>query len=137
MSGHWLKMIGTSEGPLPKYESRFVGLAKKPRHMEPGDPMVLYAVGGEKKVFALAQVASEVYEVGNGRWPYRVDIEYEDNLPASSGVSIDEVSTSARDLRLSVRQNSYIELSPEEYERAATKLRGAFAEKNRSEGEKG
>ena len=87
--------------------------------------MVLYAVGGSKRVFALAQVTSEVYNSGNERWPYRMDVSYSVNLPVRLGVHIDEVSTAERDLLRSLRQASYLELSPEEYERAETKLQNA------------
>jgi hypothetical protein len=58
-----------------------------------------------------------------------VDIRYLVNVPASAGVHIDEVSTSERDLLRSLMRASYIELSPEEYERAAAKLRAAAGEK--------
>jgi hypothetical protein len=87
--------------------------------------MVLYAVGGSKRVFAAAQVTSEVYDSGQKRWPYRVDIRYMVNVPVSSGVHIEKVSSPERDLLRSVRRASYFELRPEEYERAATKLRAA------------
>jgi len=81
---------------------------------------------GSKRVFALAQVTSEVYENKEfARWPYRVDASYLVNLPASAGVHIDEVSTSERDLLRSLMRASYIELRPDEYERAETKLRAA------------
>jgi hypothetical protein len=90
--------------------------------------MILYAVGGRKRVFAIAEVTSEVYNAGgnpdeNGRWPYRVDIKYLVNMPASEGVHINEVSTPERDLLRSVGQQSYISLSSEEYEQATAKLK--------------
>jgi hypothetical protein len=87
--------------------------------------MVLYAVGGSKHVFALVQVTSEVYECAGESWPYRVDIEYKINLPVASGVHLDEISTSERELLYSIRQASYVELLPEEYKRAVSKLREA------------
>jgi hypothetical protein len=86
--------------------------------------MVLYAVRS-RRIFALAEVTSEVYDTGDAEWPFRVDIEYSVNLPVSSGVPFAEVSTPERDLLLSVRQASYVELTPEEYERAAARLREA------------
>jgi hypothetical protein len=52
-----------------------------------------------------------------------VDVRYSVNVPASEGVHINEVSTPERDLLRSVGRQSYIRLSPEEYERAAAKLR--------------
>jgi len=128
MSAFWLKMIGTSESPCPEsYTRDYADFARKPRHIHPGDHMVLYAVGGSKRVFALAQVTSEIYGSGRERWPYRVDISYKVNLPVSCGVHIDEVSTPERDLRRSIRRASYIELRPEEYEQVATKLQEALS----------
>jgi hypothetical protein len=91
--------------------------------------MILYAVGGAKSVFAIAQVTSEPYASGEKRWPFRVNVTYPVNLPVSSGVHIDQVSTPKRNLRRSVRRASYIELHPEEYERAATRLQQAAREK--------
>jgi hypothetical protein len=123
MSAQWLKMIGTTENPCPESWNRgHTDFVRKPRRVRPGDHMVLYAVGGAKRVFAVAQVTSEPYPSGEKRWPFRVNISYEVNLPVSSGVHIDQVSTSKRDLRRSVRRASYIKLYPEEFERAAAKL---------------
>jgi mRNA-degrading endonuclease RelE of RelBE toxin-antitoxin system len=124
MSTFWLKMIAMVERPLSgSYAREYVDFARRPRRIHPGDHMILYAVGGSKRVFALAEVTSEVYDGGNEkRYPYRADVRYDINLPVSGGVHIDEVSTAGRDLARSIRRASYIELSPEEYERAATNL---------------
>ena len=59
------------------------------------------------------------------RWPYRMDISYLMNLSPSAGVHIDEVITPERDLLSSLRRQSYLRLSPEEYERALSKLQEA------------
>jgi len=124
----WLKMIGTTGKPCPEpYTKNYVGFPRRPRHIHSGDHMILYAVGGRKRVFAIAEVTSEVYKAGgnageNARWPYRVDINYLVNMPASDGVHIKEVSTPERELLRSVRRQSYLRLRPEEYKRATTKL---------------
>lgn len=77
-------------------------------------------------MFAIAEVTSGVYAAEDvERWPYRVDISYLVNLPPSAGVHIDEVSTPVRDLLRSLRRQSYLRLSSEEYERAVSKLREA------------
>src|SRR5207237_1231555 len=127
---YWLKMIGMTESPLTgTYEREWVDFAKnkRPRHIHPGDQLVLYACGGSKRVFALAKVTSEVHPANYmDRFPYRVDIEYELNLPVSHGVHINEISTIERDLARSLLRASYLELRPEEYEQAATKLRHAL-----------
>jgi hypothetical protein len=126
MNTSWLKLIGTSEEPCPpSYARPYADSRRRPRRIHSGDRMVLYAVGGSKRVFALAEVTSEVYDSGNENWPYRVDINYLVNLPISSGVHIDEISTAERDLVRSLRQAAYIELTPEEYKRAEAKLRQA------------
>lgn len=128
MSTYWLKMIGSTENPCPEpYERSYADFSRRPSRIRAGDHMILYAVGGRKRVFAITEVTSDVYQASgnpdeNGRWPYRVDINYVVNMPAYNGVHIDEVSTGVRDLRRSVGRQSYIELSPEEYERAAAKL---------------
>jgi hypothetical protein len=93
--------------------------------MSLGDHLVLYAAGGSKRMFGLAEITSGISDSGRERWPYRMGISYSVNLPVSSGVELAEVSTPQRDLLLSVRQASYIELSSVEYERAASKLRAA------------
>jgi len=129
MSTLWLKMIGTSDKPCPdSYDRDHVdfGPTKRPARMRPGDLLVLYAVGGAQRVFALATVTSEPYTTGHDRWAHRVNIAYEVNLPVSSGVHITEVSTPRRDLRQSVQRQSHLELDAEEYERAASRLRQRF-----------
>src|SRR5262249_31080744 len=125
MSRSWLKLIGTKEQPCPESYTRSHAASRRPmRCIRPGDLMVLYAVGS-RRVFALAEVTSEVYSSGDANWPYRVDIRSSVNLPVASGVPLDEVSTPERNLLLSVRQAAYVELSPQEYERAATRLQEA------------
>lgn len=125
---YWLKMIGTSERPWNEpYLSTHVDFTCEPRLMRRGDIMVLYAVGGSMRVFALVEITSEFYDSGAARWPRRVSIDFEVNVPVPCGVHIDEVSTPERDLRLALRQQSYIELTPAEYENAATRLREVAA----------
>jgi hypothetical protein len=131
MSAFWLKMIGSTENPCPEpYTRSYADFSRMPRRIRSGDHLILYAVGGRQRVFAIAEVTSEVYRASgntdeNERWPYRVDITYLVNMPASEGIHINEMSTPARDLLRSVGRQSYISLSPEEYERAATKLQEA------------
>ena len=127
MSRSWLKLIGTTERPCPEsYIRTHADSRRRMRRIRPGDWMVLYAVGAGKRVFALAEVTTAAYESGLPNWPYRVDLRYEVNLAVSDGVSLDEISTATRDLvRPIQRGSSYIELTPEEFERAATLLRQA------------
>ena len=125
---YWLKMIGTSERPWTEpYTSPHVDFTREPRLMRRGDIMVLYAVGGPMCVFALVEITSNFYASGETRWPRRLKIEYDVNVPVARGVHIDEVSTPERNLRLALRRSSYIELRAEEYENAATRLREVAA----------
>ena len=128
MTRFWLKLIYSSKHPCPEtYERSYVHFRKgKPRRIHRGDRMVVYACGGSKHVFALADVTGEVYVNGQEDWPYQVDISYLVKLPVSSGVSINDISTSERNLVRPIQWGaSYIELRPEEYERAAALLRVA------------
>jgi hypothetical protein len=124
MSAAWLQMIGTSKEPCPEsYTESHADFSRRPRRICVGDHMDLYAVGGSKRVFALAEVTSQVCDSGYERWPYRLNISYLLNLPISSGVPIEEVNTLERDLLRAIRRGaSFFELSSEEYERAAAKL---------------
>jgi hypothetical protein len=93
-----------------------------------GDQMVLYAVGGSKRIFALAEVTRAVYPSGLQDWPYRVDLNYEVNLPISAGVPLADINTGKRDLLRPIQRGaSYVELRQEEFERAADKLQTARA----------
>src|SRR5262249_54795353 len=128
-SALWLKMIGTSEKPCPdSYDRDHVdfGRRKRPARMRPGDLLILYAVGGTQRVFALATVTSEPYATGNARWAHRVDISYKVNVPVPSGVHISKVNTPRRDLRQSLQRHSHIELDTKEYDKAASRLRQRF-----------
>jgi hypothetical protein len=127
MPNVWLKLIGTTEERCPEpYKLDSADFTRMPRQMRCGDYMVLYAVGGRKRVFALAEVASEVRASGVKRWPYRVTIRYLVNLPPSLGVHIDEITTGKRDILRVIRRGvSYFKLHPEEYALAASKLREA------------
>jgi hypothetical protein len=91
---------------------------RRPRQIHIGDHLVLYAAGGRKRVFAIAKVTSEVKASDDNEWPHRVDIEYLVRVSPPDGVHIDEVSPPQRDLLRTLRRQSYLRLSPEEYERA-------------------
>jgi hypothetical protein len=125
MSKAWLKPIGTDEDHCPdSYNVTNVDFsaARRPVGIRPGHRVVLYAVG-KSRVFAIAEVTSEIYASGRERFPYRRDIRYLLNLPVLSGVLIDQVNTPERDLRGLIRfGNSYFKLKPAEYKRAVALL---------------
>lgn len=132
----WLKLIGCSERPITghpfygSYTEDCVGFRKgrKPK-VRMGDQLFLYASGGSKRIFALAEAVSDPEpnvnynpeEKGSCQW--NVNVRYLINLPVDSGIHIDQVSTSQRNLTVSVRQQSHVELLPEEYQIALSKMK--------------
>jgi len=132
MSETWLKLIGTSDKPAPEfYDKPYVDFSKskRPRDVRPGDQVVLYAAGGSKRIFALAEITSRLYDITSETkdnrdretYPYRVDIEYIFRVPVSAGVHIDEITTPQRNLPKAIRA-SYLRLKPEEFKLAERKL---------------
>jgi hypothetical protein len=127
----WLKNIGSAKNPITEWKEDDVGFRKanKPS-IRTGDHLFLYAPGGSRRVFALAEAVSDPEhdsdynpsKEGSCRW--NLGVRYEINLPVTSGVLIDEVS-SHRDLTKSLGQKSHIKLLPEESESANSKLRDA------------
>src|SRR5262249_7771075 len=123
----WLKMIGTSDKHWPvdrRYDRGHIGFrGRKARGVHPGDRMILYAVGS-KRLFAVVDVVSDWKENDEEGWPYRVDIQWPPavNVAPSDGVDANDVSA---DLTERVRRRSHTRLWPEEFKRAAEKLRQA------------
>jgi hypothetical protein len=137
MSEVWLKLIGTGKDPCEenyafKKEFADFSISKRPNDVHPGDQLVLYAAGGSRYLFALAEVISEVRDVLPGgyegkdykTYPYRVDIKYIFRVPVSAGIHINEITTPKRNLPGAIRR-SYIKLKPEEFESAVSKLQRA------------
>lgn len=125
--GVFLKTIASGRNPCPEpYTRPYADFSHYPRQVKPGDHLVLYAAGGRKCVFAIAEVMSEVKASEFDDWPYRVDINYLVRLHPANGVPMEEVNID-RDLSRSIGQHTYIVLKPEEYERAWAKLGEAGA----------
>lgn len=123
----YLKVIGSGKAPCPEpYTKPYADFSptRPPTRIRQGDHLVLYAAGGRKRVFALAEVVSDVKPSEYGEWPHRLDISYLVNLSPANGVPAQEVSTT-RDLTMSVRQQTCVLLQPEEYERARALLEEA------------
>ena len=127
----WLKLLGSARSPITEWTKEYVGFRKNNKpSIRTGDQLFLYAPGGTRRIFALAEAVSDPEhdsdynpsEVGSCQWKLRV--RYEINLPVSSGILIDDVS-SHRNLTKSLRQQSHIKLLPEESESANSKLRDA------------
>jgi hypothetical protein len=123
----WLKMIGSSDKHWPEdrsYDRGHIGFrGRKPSGVQPGDRMILYAVGS-KRLFAIVDVVSRWKVNDEAGWPYRVDIQWPPtvNVAPSDGVDANDVSA---DLTERVRRKSHIRLSAQEFQLAATRLREA------------
>jgi uncharacterized protein (DUF433 family) len=131
----FLKVIGSANDPwVGFYDKKYVDFSRRPNEIQPDDFLILYAAGGLKRVFAVAQVKGPVYQAEidvHPRWPYRMDIEYLVNVPATEGVHIYELMA-GRNLINVIKANSYFKLRAEEYEQALDKLKGALEEKIRA-----
>ncbi len=134
----WLKLIGSARAPITEapfhgyYTAEHVGFrkAKKPG-IRAGDHLFLYAPGGSRRIFALAEAIGDPERDPNydpnqeGSCQWRVPVHYLINLPVASGVLIDDVISSQRDLTQSLRQASHIKLLPEESDTAQRMLEAA------------
>jgi hypothetical protein len=125
----WLKLIGSGKYPITGWKENYVGFRKEKKPgIRKGDHLVLYAPGGSKRIFALAEATSDperdinydAQKEGSCRW--KLGVQYSINLSVSSGVHIDEVSTGQRHLTDSIQRASHIKLFPEEYRLASSKL---------------
>jgi hypothetical protein len=131
----WLKLIGSSDRPLTgppfngSYTADHVGFRKagKPG-IRAGDHLFLYAPGGSRRIFALTEAASDPesdpnynpHEKGSCQW--RLRVRHLINLPVGSGILIDDITSSQRNLIDSIRQASHIKLLSEESDLAHRKL---------------
>lgn len=131
----WLKLIGCSQKPITEspfygdYKDPTIGFRKAKRPgIRKGDHLFLYAPGGSKRIFALAEAISDPeknidydpQEYGSCQW--NITVRYLINLPVDSGIHIDEVNIE-RTLTRSIQRQSHIKLLPEEYKLAFGKLR--------------
>lgn len=132
----WLKLIGSAQSPITErpwcghYDVEYVGFRKanKPG-IRMGDHLFLYAPGGSKRIFALAEATGDPepdpnHDPGDEescRW--KLNVRYLINLRVPSGIHIDEVSTDQRNLTYSIRRQSHIKLTPEESQLACSKLK--------------
>ena len=132
---NWLKLIGSSDKPITEhpfygnYNAEYIGFRKaRMPGVRMGDHLFLYAPGGSRSIFALVEAATDPEndsnynpkEDGSCRW--KLHVRYLINLSVATGVPIDKVNSGHRNLTHSVRQQSHIKLSPEEYKLAYTML---------------
>jgi predicted restriction endonuclease len=124
----WLKLIGSAEKPItePPYNGNYngepIGFRKKAKPgIRIGDHLFLYAPGGTRRIFALVEAISDPQWKVEGDCHWTLNVKLLINHPVTSGILIDEVS-SDRHLPKSIQQASHIELRPEEYQSAFSKL---------------
>jgi hypothetical protein len=134
----WLKLIGSQEKPITgapwhgSYTDELIGFRKanKPS-IQAGDHLFLYAPGGSRRIFALAEAVGDPESDPNhkpnehGSCQWRLSVRYLTNLPVASGILLDDIVCGERDLRLSVRQASHVELRADESQLADRKLQEA------------
>jgi len=126
----WLKLIGSTDNPVHGWNEEYIGFRKSQKPgIRMGDHVLLYAPGGSRRIFALAEVDGNPepdpdYSAHvNGSCQWRLRVRYLINLPVDSGIFIEEANTGTRNLAHSVRQQSHIRLTTDEYELAYSKLR--------------
>jgi len=131
----WLKLIGCSKWPITghpfygSYKENHIGFRKERKPgIRMGDHLFLYAPGGSRRIFALAEAVSDPehndkyypQEEGSCRW--KINVRYLINLDVGDGIYIDEINSGQRDLKASIQRQSHIRLFPEEYQVAFRKL---------------
>lgn len=126
----WLKLIGSTDNPVNGWNEEYIGFRKSQKPgIRMGDQVLLYAPGGSRRIFALAVAVGDPepdpdYSLHvNGSCLWRLRVRYLINLPVDSGIFIEEANAGTCNLAHSVRQQSHIRLSSDEYELACSKLR--------------
>jgi hypothetical protein len=134
----WLKLIGSAKAPITEapfhgdYTAEHVGFRKanKPG-IRAGDHLFLYAPGGSRRIFALAEAINDPERDPNydpnqeGSCQWKVPVHYLINLPVASGILIDDIISGQRDVTQALRQASHIRLLPVESDMAQRKLEAA------------
>src|SRR5687767_9052165 len=130
----WLKLIGSAKAPLTEapfhgvFKDKDVGFrkAQKPG-IRAGDRLFLYAPGGSRRIFALAEAIRDPERDPNydpdqeGSCQWKIPVHFLINLPVASGIVIDDIISGQRDLTQSIQRASHIKLLPEESDTAQRK----------------
>lgn len=118
--GNWMDDDWIISDPSLLHSATF---PQTPTGIKSGDKLVYYALG-HRRVMAIAEVISAPYyapEV-NPAWPGRCDVRMLAIMPFLRNAPLLEDVKVYRDLKLSIRQRSYIRLTGEEYERVVERF---------------
>ena len=127
----WLKCIGSAKKPITgECSVEQVGFRRKGKPSIQKEHILFLYAPGVRRIFALAEVVGEPQEDpdynqkidGSCRW--KLPVRYLINLPVAAGILLEDIRCS-RDLRLSVRQASHLELRADESQLADRKLQEA------------
>jgi hypothetical protein len=136
MRSYWLKVVGMGESGKPIEDNwkthrrlleRSVMFPKRPRRIKAGDTIVLYAAGW-RVIFAAGEATTIPYSPPSvdPKYPWLVDVVWEEDstLPfVHHGIPLAALGVDGK----SVRQQSHISLTEEQYRAAIRSLRGAKA----------
>lgn len=131
MQNYWLKMVGAADDPLdndwlatnPEL-LREVRTPRRPSGIKRGDVLVYYAAGAQK-LFAIVRStddgedAQEVPKAGEERWPWVLRVQARLVIPTvAQGPDWRALGIESS----SIQQQSYIEISSEQYGKAWTAI---------------
>lgn len=140
MRNYWLKIVGMGKHGTPIEDDwkrhrrpksleglleRAIMFPKKPK-VKIGDGVVLYAAGRPRVIFAAGEFTSHPYLGPDSDYSWLVDVAWDEDatLPlVRYGVLLSDVGVDGK----SVRQQSHIRLSEEQYRGAVRALRRAKA----------
>ena len=127
----WLKCIGSAKKPITRECSvEQVGFRKLKRpSIRAGDILFFYAPG-HRRIFALAEAVGDPehdadYNGKEGSCFWKLPVSCSINMPVDAGIQLGDIKCS-RDLRLSVRQASHLELRADESQEADRMLQQAY-----------
>jgi hypothetical protein len=132
--GYWLKSVGSSDdqqlddwpdtAPQELHEVHFPN--KGTPGVRVGDYLVYYA-SGQGRIIGIAEVfMPPTKDSGEERWPWRCEVRPRIISRIHRSPSLDVISGPDKNIRPSVRQQSHVTLTEDQYRRALTALEGAF-----------
>jgi hypothetical protein len=132
---YWLKSVGSKDDlqadDWPDSAPQELSYVHFPEKGKPsvttGDYLVYYASGRER-IIGIAEVYSQpTKDSGETRWPWRCEVRPHIIINRIQRCpSLDEMSGPEREFRLSVRQQSHVQISEVQFLRARKALEGVF-----------